>query len=197
LAAEAACLLQNPVRLESSKGQPGWLTGKTFTLSRTGLEGKKWDADSRRWMQIFQSLSAEICVHRRPTEICQSIKVIDQKGERGRNALTTVRGQESRQDERAGGRHRLWQALVLSSRRRRRQAGTAAINLILYAVLVVAYFFVVLQWLNEPLARLFQENLTRYAIASVMLILGQGLLLDIVTAKLLRLARWLSGRRRE
>ncbi len=79
--------------------------------------------------------------------------------------------------------------MVVLLGRRRRQMSTAAINLALYAVLVIAYFLVVLQWLNEPLARLFQENLIHYALASVLLILGQGILLDIVASNLLRLAK--------
>lgn len=87
--------------------------------------------------------------------------------------------------------------VVLPGRRRRRQVSTAAINLALYAVLVVAYFLVVLQWLNEPLGRLFQENLVHYALASVLLILGQGLLLDVVTSNLLRLAKWVNRKRRK
>ena len=69
-----------------------------------------------------------------------------------------------------------------------------ASNLVFYAILVVAYFFAVLRWLNEPLARLFRQNLAHYAMVSVMLILGQGLLLDIVTSSLLRLGKWLTDR---
>jgi len=87
--------------------------------------------------------------------------------------------------------------VVLPGRRRRKRVSTAAINLALYAVLVVAYFLVVLQWLNEPLGRLFQENLVHYALASVLLILGQGLLLDVVTSNLLRLAKWVNRKRRK
>jgi len=67
----------------------------------------------------------------------------------------------------------------------------------LYAILVIVYFLVVLRWLNEPLASLFQENLFRYAIVSVSLILGQGILLDIVTSNLLWLAKWIKGRERK
>ncbi len=78
-------------------------------------------------------------------------------------------------------------------RRRQWQMSTVIINLVLYTVLVVTYFFVVLQWLNEPLAQLFQENLVHYALVSVVLILGQGVLLDIVTSSLLRLAKWVNG----
>jgi hypothetical protein len=87
--------------------------------------------------------------------------------------------------------------VALLSRRHRRQIGAVAINLIVYAILVVTYFLVVLQWLNEPLARLFRQDLIRYAFVSVLLILGQGLLLDVVTSCLLCLARWMPGKGRE
>jgi hypothetical protein len=87
--------------------------------------------------------------------------------------------------------------MASQGRYRRRWVGTLAINLTLYAVLVVAYFFVVLQWLNEPLAGLFRENMGHYALVSVLLILGQGLLLDIVTSSLLRLAKRVNGKERE
>jgi hypothetical protein len=92
---------------------------------------------------------------------------------------------------------RFLQWMASQSRHRRRLAGTLAINLALYAVLVVAYFFVVLRWLNEPLAGLFRENMGHYALISVLLILGQGLLLDIVTSSLLRLIRRVNGKRGE
>jgi hypothetical protein len=84
--------------------------------------------------------------------------------------------------------------VMLLSRRWWRRMGTVAINLVLYAVLVVAYFFAVLQWLNEPLAQLFRRHLTQYALVSVALILGQGLLLDVVSSSLLSLGKWLSNR---
>lgn len=71
------------------------------------------------------------------------------------------------------------------------------IELGLYAILVIIYFLVVLRWLNEPLASLFQENLVCYAIVSVVLILGQGILLDIVTSNLLWLAKRIKGRERK
>jgi hypothetical protein len=85
--------------------------------------------------------------------------------------------------------------MLLSGRRRQRQIGTVLINLVLYTVLAVTYFLVVLQWLNAPLARLFGENLVSYSLASILLILGQGLLLDIATSCLLRLARQMNGKR--
>ena len=73
----------------------------------------------------------------------------------------------------------------------------AALNLALYAVLIVVYFLVVLQWLNVPLARLFQENMERYAFVAVLLILGQGLLLDLASSSLMHLTRYVINRWRE
>ena len=90
---------------------------------------------------------------------------------------------------------RSWRSVLLLGRKRQRQISIGLTNLVLYTVLVVMYFFVVLQWLNEPLARLFGENLVFYSLVSVLLILGQGLLLDIVTSCLLRLARRMNGKR--
>lgn len=107
-----------------------------------------------------------------------------------------MHGANTPQDERPESTLKLLRRVVTPSRRRRQQMSTAAINLALYAILVVAYFIVVLQWLNEPIARLFELDMPRYAVVCVLLILGQGLLLDIVTASLLRLARRLSGKRR-
>ena len=111
--------------------------------------------------------------------------------------MTPSQKQQSQDDRWPDVARRFLRKVVLLSRRGKRQVSTAAINLALYAVLVVAYFLVVLQWLNEPLARLFQENLTHYALASVLLILGQGVLLDVVASDLLRLAKWVNGRWRE
>jgi hypothetical protein len=59
------------------------------------------------------------------------------------------------------------------------------IELVLYGLLVVGYFFLVLRYLGDPLARLFQDNLTFYAIASLLLIVAQGVLLDFVVTFLL------------
>ena len=59
------------------------------------------------------------------------------------------------------------------------------IELVLYGLLVFGYFFLALRYLGEPLARLFQDNLTHYAIASLILIVAQGVLLDFVVTFLL------------
>jgi hypothetical protein len=87
--------------------------------------------------------------------------------------------------------------VALLIRRRWRRVVTIAVELVLHAVLVVAYFFVVLQWLNEPLVRLSRENLAYYAVASILLILGQGMLLDIVTSIVPHLVRRMNDWRRE
>jgi hypothetical protein len=60
-----------------------------------------------------------------------------------------------------------------------------AIELIVYSILVVAYFVVALQLLGEWLARLFHSNLVTYALVSLGLIVAQGVLLDAITSFLL------------
>ena len=61
-----------------------------------------------------------------------------------------------------------------------------AIELIIYAILVVIYTVVVLRLLNEPLTRLFDTNLVTYAIVALGLVAAQGALLDAVTSFLLK-----------
>ena len=78
-----------------------------------------------------------------------------------------------------------------------RRVGAVAINLSLYILIVTVYFATVLQWLNGAMAQLFRENLDRYAIASVPLILGQGISLGFVTSGLLSLGKWMSSERRD
>ena len=64
-------------------------------------------------------------------------------------------------------------------------ARNLAIELIVYSILVVAYFVVALQFLGEWLARLFHSNLVTYALLSLGLIVAQGVLLDAITSFLL------------
>jgi hypothetical protein len=54
--------------------------------------------------------------------------------------------------------------------------------LVIYAALVVAYFFVVLRLLGEPLNDLFSSNLTLYAFLALALIVAQAVLLEAVTS---------------
>ncbi len=55
------------------------------------------------------------------------------------------------------------------------------IEFIIYGGLVALYFLVILRYLNEPIKNLFDNNLTVYAIVSLILILLQGVLLERLT----------------
>lgn len=66
------------------------------------------------------------------------------------------------------------------------------IELPIYAVLVVGYFFLVLHFLSEWLGHLHANHTVLYALVSIGLIIGQAVLLESVTTILLRLFR--SGR---
>ncbi len=57
-----------------------------------------------------------------------------------------------------------------------------AIELLIYAVLVVGYFALVLRFLGEPLKKLFMGNLTLYAVAALALIVVQGVVLELLTS---------------
>jgi hypothetical protein len=63
------------------------------------------------------------------------------------------------------------------------------IELAIYAVLVVAYFFLVLHFLGEGLQRLEQNHRYSYAALAIVLMIGQAVLLQNVTTFLLRLIR--------
>ena len=67
----------------------------------------------------------------------------------------------------------------------RRMVRNFVVELVVYGVLVSVYSVVVLRLLGEPLARLFGNNLVAYALISLMLIVAQGVLLDIITSFLL------------
>ena len=60
-----------------------------------------------------------------------------------------------------------------------------AIEVVIYGALVVVYFFLILRFLAEPLANLFEENLVVYAFVALGLIVAQGALLEFVTSFLL------------
>jgi hypothetical protein len=63
------------------------------------------------------------------------------------------------------------------------------IELVVYAALVAGYFFLVLNFLNGWLHRLFLEERHTYAAAALLLIIGQGLLLEVLTRSLLALIK--------
>ncbi|MEO7167683.1 MAG: hypothetical protein ABI787_05870 [Spartobacteria bacterium] len=64
-----------------------------------------------------------------------------------------------------------------------------AIELIVYGILVVAYFFLVLHFLGDWLARLNHDSVRLYALVAIGLIIGQAVVLESVTTLLLRLLR--------
>jgi len=63
------------------------------------------------------------------------------------------------------------------------------IELLLYGVLLVIYFFAVLQFLGNFLTDLFHNQLVIYSILGLGLIVAQAVLLETVTSFLLRLLR--------
>jgi hypothetical protein len=63
------------------------------------------------------------------------------------------------------------------------------IELAVYAVLVVGYFFLVLHFLGEGLQWLERNHRYAYAGTAILLMIGQAVLLQNVTTVLLRLIR--------
>jgi len=78
----------------------------------------------------------------------------------------------------------------MDRRRLRRGARTFLIELLLYGVVVVAYFFLVLRYLQMWLGNLYQNNLVTYAFVSLGVIVAQGIFLEIVTSFLLNHLRF-------
>ena len=64
-----------------------------------------------------------------------------------------------------------------------------AIELVIYAVLVTAYFFLVLHLLGNWLYQLETKHRILYAVVAILLIAGQAVVLDAVTTVLFRLLR--------
>ena len=65
------------------------------------------------------------------------------------------------------------------------------IELLIYAVLVAGYFFLVLHFLGHWLNQLFRTERWAYAFVALGLILGQGFLLEALTRVLVG---WIKGR---
>ena len=68
-----------------------------------------------------------------------------------------------------------------------------SVELIVYAILVTAYFFLVLHFLGGWLRHMDQHNRYAYAAVAVLLMIGQAVLLQYVTTFLLKLIRRRSG----
>lgn len=64
----------------------------------------------------------------------------------------------------------------------RKMIARFAVELAIYAVLVVAYFVAVLRLLGEPLYDLFSRDLVPYAFLALVLIVAQAVALEAVTS---------------
>jgi Kef-type K+ transport system membrane component KefB len=64
-----------------------------------------------------------------------------------------------------------------------------SIELLIYAVLVVAYILLVLHFLGGWLSHLFNDDRKLYAAVALILIVTQGFLLEIVARRLLGLVK--------
>jgi hypothetical protein len=63
------------------------------------------------------------------------------------------------------------------------------VELVVYAGLVVIYVFFVISLLRDWLDALYASHKIGYAIVALLLIIGQGVVLEMVTTALLRLIR--------
>ncbi|HEY44556.1 MAG TPA: hypothetical protein G4O11_11305 [Anaerolineae bacterium] len=61
-----------------------------------------------------------------------------------------------------------------------------ALELAIYGPLVTLYFFIVLRTANDWLTSLYSTSSTAFALVSVILIVGQGAMLEMLTSWLLR-----------
>ena len=73
----------------------------------------------------------------------------------------------------------------MDSARKRSLIRGFVIEILVYAVLVVAYFFLVLRLLADPLYDLFNNNLVVYAFVALGLIVAQGVVLEAITSFIL------------
>ena len=71
----------------------------------------------------------------------------------------------------------------------RRTLRAFVVELLLYAALVNVYFFAVLHFLGGWLVRLETYHIRVYAVVAILLIIGQAVVLEMVTTGLLRLLR--------
>ncbi len=63
------------------------------------------------------------------------------------------------------------------------------IELLVYSGLIIVYVLLVIRLLGTWLNGLFEHNRTHYAIAALLLIIGQGVALEMLTTLLLKLIR--------
>jgi len=60
------------------------------------------------------------------------------------------------------------------------------IEIIIYSSLIFVYYLLVLRWLGDWIAAIFDSNLYRYAFMGLGLIVVQAVLLDILTSFLMK-----------
>lgn len=63
------------------------------------------------------------------------------------------------------------------------------VELGVYGALVVGYFFLVLHFLAGWVEGIFHENTRLYAVVALALMIGQGIVLEMLTSALLKLIR--------
>jgi hypothetical protein len=63
------------------------------------------------------------------------------------------------------------------------------LELLIYTLLVAVYVLVVLNFMSGWLKHLYDQGKTRYAIICLLLIIGQGVVLETITSTLLRFIR--------
>ena len=63
------------------------------------------------------------------------------------------------------------------------------VEIIIYSILLLAYFFVVLRFLGDILSDLFLTQTIFYAFLGLGLIIAQGVLLEALTSFLIRMLR--------
>ena len=64
-----------------------------------------------------------------------------------------------------------------------------AIEMVVYGILLLIYFFAVLQFLGGILHNLYENNTTLYAVVGLTLIVAQAVVLETITSYLIRLLR--------
>ena len=55
------------------------------------------------------------------------------------------------------------------------------LEILVNAIISITYFFLLLQFLNQPLTNLFHNDITMYGIVCVLFTITQGFVLDSVT----------------
>jgi hypothetical protein len=64
-----------------------------------------------------------------------------------------------------------------------------AIELVIYGMIVVAYFFLVLHFLGDWVTSIYKTHRTAYAFVALMLIVVQGVVLEMLTTALMKRIR--------